>query len=113
MKLFYGVGVLVTAAGVDVAPSVAVTPGVPFVGAATVPAGASGQANKSTGKSVQVLLSVQMLSVMGVISGPLQSTTCLPLFTSTVLQVGKVVFVEEVVVEVTLKVAESGKINKA
>lgn len=80
---------------------------------------ASGQASRSTGKSVQVVPFVQMLSVRGVISGPLQRTTCLPLFTSTVLQVGVVAVtevedvVEEAGGEVIVNVAVSGITNRA
>ncbi len=81
-----------------------------------VPAFVSGQANKSTGKFVQVLAFVQILSVIGVFSGPLQSTTCLPLFTSIVEQLVLTVLV---VVEVdvvgvrTSKVAVSGRTSQA
>jgi hypothetical protein len=66
-----------------------------------------------------VLASVQILIVRGVISGPLHSTTCRPLFTSTVVQVGVVAVTEvlEVVMdvsgEVILNVAVSGNTSKA
>jgi hypothetical protein len=60
-----------------------------------------------------------MLSVIGVISGPLHNTTCLPLLTSTVVQVGAVTVVAVVDVGVAdggdtiLNVAVSGSTNKA
>jgi hypothetical protein len=56
-----------------------------------------------------------MLTTSGVISGPLHSTTCLPLFTSTVVQVGwtSVVVVVEGAGEVILKVAVSGRTSSA
>ena len=121
----YGVAVLIamvavavppTAAGVSVAP--APGSGV-LLGTALVGFAASGQASKSTGKSVQALSAVQILSTIGVSSGPLQSTTCLPLFTSTVVQLGAVVVtaVVDVVVagddETISNVAVSGSTNSA
>ena len=60
-----------------------------------------------------MLASVQILRTNGVISGPLHSTTCLPLFTSTVVQAGTELAAEEVLVETILKVALSGKTSKA
>jgi hypothetical protein len=119
----YGVAVLTAivevavapppAAGVSVAPGTGVLLGVAAVGCA-----ATGQANSSTGKSIQ-LPAVQILSVTGVLSGPLQSTTCLPLCTSTVTQLGVVAATEvvDVVVdgdgETISKVAVSGSTNSA
>ncbi len=76
----------------------------------------SGQANKFTGKFVQVLALVQILSVTGVFSGPLQRTTCLPLFTSIVEQLVLMVVVEallEGVGETTWNVAVSGRTSMA
>ena len=115
--LYYGVGVTVVVKevlGVGVALPVPGATGVLF--GTAVPGCVSGQASKFTGKSVQVLTSVQILRMRGVISGALQSTTCLPLFTSTVEQLVSLVVVEVVVVaggETTSKVAVSGKISKA
>src|SRR5512139_2582089 len=97
----YGVGVLMIMLGVAVAAgagAVAVTllpvdgAGAFWVGPAaagvTWPPCDSGQASRSAGKFVQLLESVQLLTTRGLISGPLPSTTCLPLFTSTVVQRG-------------------------
>ena len=119
--LSYGVGVTLgvdSAAGVGVGLPVAAS-GVDWVSFGTaVPDCFRGQAIKSTGKSTQERSAVQMLSVMGVISGPLQRTTCLPLFTSIVEQVVVIVSaVVDVVVEVsgetTSKVAVSGSTSRA
>src|SRR5829696_6805524 len=108
----YGVGVLTIVE--DVAVLIAMPPGVAVE--MSVPGAdgvlfvcVSGQANRSTGKSVQVLPLVQILSVMDVNSGPLQSTTCLPLFTSTVEQL----VVSVVDGDTTSKVAVSGKTSRA
>ncbi len=77
----------------------------------------SGHAWSCTGKVVHVVALVQMLRLTGVFSSPLQSTTCLPLFTSMVEQfVFTVVPVVLVVVDVedtTSNVAVSGKTSKA
>ena len=125
--IHYGVAVLIVISGVAVGvvspvPGVLVAPaaGVLLVlVAATVGCATSGQASRSTGKSAQVLASVQILIVRGVISGPLQSTTCRPLFTSTVVQIGVVDATEvvDVVVvgggETISKVAVSGSTKRA
>ena len=71
----------------------------------------TGQDIKFTGKFVQVF--VQILREMVVFSGPLQRTTCLPLFTSIVEQpVGKVLVVV-VVAETNSNVAVSANTSKA
>jgi hypothetical protein len=125
-EIDYGVavGVLIVTTGVSVAVGLP-TPVAGVLGDSWVLVGpalgcaASGQASRSTGKSVQVLVSVHMLRVRGVISGPLQSTTCFPLLTSTVVQTGSVTDTEvvEVVVDVggdvISNVAVSGNTNKA
>lgn len=74
----------------------------------------NGHACKFTGKFVQLPL-VQIFNTTGVLAGPLQSTTCLPLFTSMVEQVTAVVVVVfvEGVGEVTWNVETSGKTSKA
>ena len=106
--------------GVSVAPAAGVLSMVPvLVAAAAVGFAESGQASRSTRKSVQVVVSVQILSVTGVNSGPLHSTTCLPLFTSTVVHMGVVAATDVVDVVVAgggdtiSKVAVSGNTNRA
>ena len=94
---------LITTPGVEVVVAAAssVPAGSVWPGTASEPVAgcwSSGQAIRSIGTSVQVLTSVQTLSVRGVVSGPLQSTICWPLFTSTVEQLGVVSAVVDVVV---------------
>jgi hypothetical protein len=82
------------------------------------------QANRFNGKLVHVLPFVELMqtfSEMEVFSGPLHSTTCLPLFTSIVEQLVLivvvvlfvVVVVVDGVVEVISNVAVSGSTNRA
>ena len=103
-----------TVAGVGVGLLAAPVASWVLVGTATLDC-ASGQGCRFTGKSVHELASVQILSMTGVFSGPLQSTTCFPLFTSIVEQLVLTVSVVVVVVvgEVTAKVAVSGRTSKA
>ncbi len=125
----YGVGVLMAVAGVAVlTPAVGdgvalAVPGsgavcVLFVLGTAVFTWLSGHACNCTGKFVQVLAFVQILRVTDVFSSPLQSTTCLPLFTSMVEQLVLTVVPVVVVVLVdadatTSNVAVSGNTNNA
>ena len=116
-----GVAVLATDSPgllVDVAPTPPVAPvaGAFCVAAGlTAPSWVNGQASRSTGKSVHLLASAQILTTSGVISGPLHSTICRPLITSTVVHEGwaSAVVVVDGAGEVILKVAVSGRTSKA
>jgi hypothetical protein len=71
----------------------------------------TGQDIRFTGRFVQVF--VQILREMVVFSGPLQRTTCLPLFTSIVEQLVGNVLVVVVVAETNSNVAVSAITSKA
>ena len=103
---------------VDVAPTPPVAPvaGAFCVAAGlTAPSWVNGQASRSTGKSVHLLESAQILTTSGVMSGPLHSPICRPVLTSTVVHDGcaSAVVVVDGAGEVILKVAVSGRTSKA